>query len=213
MCFSPEVSLATFSIGIIFSILSWSLGKAYDKIVGGFLGFVSLMQGIEFLLWNHQKCDSTNKELSVTGMWLNHLQPIVLGALILWLSPRTEHKGWIWLVMGLYLLMIIPYSLQFQNKMDLQCTTKHEGDPHLIWNWNYMPTATFVYDMFLLAFISIALLGMPGKGGGVVFALVAYFTYTTSKFLYPRDYGSMWCFYTAFIPMIYYFARNMGYGS
>jgi len=213
MCFNPEVSLATFSIGIIFSILSWSLGKASDKIVGGFLGFVSLMQGIEFLLWNHQKCDSTNKELSVAGMWLNHLQPIVLGVLVLWLSNRAENKGWIWLIIGLYLLMIIPYSLQFQDKMDLQCTTKHEGDPHLIWNWNYMPNTDFVYSMFLLAVMSISLLGMPGNGRGVVFACVSFFTYTTSKLLYPRENGSIWCFYIAFIPMIYYFARNMGYGS
>ena len=87
MCFSAEVSLGSFIIGIVFSIILFFQTKFQDyRIVSIFLGFVSLMQLIEYFLWKHQKCDNINKNLSYLGMILNHSQPIVLGALVICLG-------------------------------------------------------------------------------------------------------------------------------
>ena len=121
MCFSAEISIITFIVGIIGSLLCISLGKPVDKILGYFFIFVSLMQGIEYLLWNHQKCDNYNRFLSILGMVLNHLQPIVLGLLILYFNKNVSTKI-MYLIMFLYLCAIIPYSIQFLNNKNLECT-------------------------------------------------------------------------------------------
>jgi hypothetical protein len=83
MCYSANASIVSFTFGVIGSLLCVSLGSVKDKILGFFLFFVSFMQGIEYLLWKHQICDNYNKFISVLGMILNHLQPIVLGLLVI----------------------------------------------------------------------------------------------------------------------------------
>ena len=55
MCFNYKVSLFTFAIGTIFSILLIKYGnKKYmleNKITGIFLIFISLIQFMDFLFW------------------------------------------------------------------------------------------------------------------------------------------------------------------
>ncbi len=125
MCFSPLASLSTFLIGIIGAILTITLGTSTDKLVGLFFGFVSSMQGIEFLLWENQTCNQMNKIVSVLGMVLNHLQPIVLSILILLLNKDLPliTKQIIILSTVIYAIVITAYSLQF--KSDDGCTIKN----------------------------------------------------------------------------------------
>ena len=78
MCFSKEVSLVTFILGLFTSYLCYSVNTPEYKIIGLFFAFVILMQGIDYLLWEHQQCDDLNKNISTTGMLLNNLQPIIL---------------------------------------------------------------------------------------------------------------------------------------
>jgi hypothetical protein len=176
------------------------------------MGFVSLMQGIEYLLWKNQECNRSNKLVSVVGMWLNHLQPLVLGALVLGLSPRTTYTTWIQLIMVLYTTVIVPYSLQFQDKANLQCTTPQPGNPHLVWNWNLMSYGSFVYILFLVTMSLIAILGMPTLTQGLVFAAIAVITLLLSGlFFYKRAVvGALWCFFVVFLPAIYYILRRNG---
>jgi hypothetical protein len=52
--------------------------------------------------------------------------------------------------------------------------------------------------------VGIALFGMPLREGSS-FAVVAVLTYAGSSLIYERKVvGSLWCFWTAFIPMIIY---------
>jgi len=202
MCFSAESSIISFNLGILGSILCISLGSILSKAVGYFLGFVSLMQGIEYLIWTHQKCDTYNKRLSILGMILNHLQPVVLGIILLILNPTNQYINWIITIILLYLCVIIPYSTQMINK-DYQCTIK--GDKHLLWKWNLMNYNGLVYTIFLITMIVVSLLGFPEFKDGMYFSTVTFFTYITSLYLYPADVmGAMWCYYTAFIPILYF---------
>jgi hypothetical protein len=110
MCFSAKVSLFTFLLGFVSSILCVTLGKIMDMVIGLLLGYVSLMQFIEYLLWNHQKCDNYNKTISIIGMILNHAQPIVLGIILLYVSnPFPKNKYIILIIMFIYTLCAIPY--------------------------------------------------------------------------------------------------------
>ena len=102
------------------------------------------MQGIEYLLWTHQKCDNYNRFVSILGMILNHLQPFVLGLIILFCNKHLIHTK---LIMFLYLLLIIPYSIQFLFNKKSQCTIKNTEN-HLSWKWNLM-NYNFLFILFL----------------------------------------------------------------
>jgi hypothetical protein len=205
MCFSSNASIISFLFGIIGSILVFTLGSVSNKIIGGFIGFVSLMQFIEYLLWNHQICDNYNKFLSILGMILNHMQPIVLGLLILLFNKSIQLYNYkiILSVLFIYLILIIPYSVQFNSKYNLQCTLK--SMKHLKWNWISMNYSHIIYISFLLAIILLFIYGLPSKKLGIIVGCTAFITFFTSFIIYPQEFiGALWCFYTAFIPIIYY---------
>jgi hypothetical protein len=203
MCFSAEISIITFIVGIIGSLLCISLGKPVDKILGYFFIFVSLMQGIEYLLWNHQKCDNYNRFLSILGMVLNHLQPIVLGLLILYFNKNVSTKI-MYIIMFLYLCAIIPYSIQFLNNKNLECTIKTTKNKHLLWNWNSMFFSNIIYPIFLLTLCLLIYFGLNRYK--FIAILVALISFGTSYFFYYKEgvMGSLWCFYILFITYIYY---------
>jgi len=207
MCFSANVSLLTFAIGIIGSIMCINLGSQMDKMVGYFIGFVSLMQGVEYLLWRHQKCDLYNNTISMIGMILNHLQPIVLAIVILYFNTKLAsiNKNIIILIILLYTLIIIPYSIQYFYHPNYQCVLKGTTNPHLIWKWNKMKYSQVVYTIFFIVFCSLFLLGLPTLNNGLFACFLAIFTYGTSAIIYPQGpVGALWCFYVIFIPILYY---------
>jgi hypothetical protein len=202
MCYSAEVSLFTFTIGFGFSVLLLFTNDKFNKLLGYFLGFVSLMQLIEYLLWSHPVCDTYNKTVSVIGMILNNLQPVVL-ALVTGAIYAKQIPS-LFLICLAYLAVVIPYSFQFTG--DLQCSKRQcgETDPHLVWNWNTLKHSEIAYSLFLASFVGIGLLGMPFDKG-VLFSTTAVLTYGLSSIVYDRKVmGSLWCFWTAFIPAIVY---------
>ena len=208
MCYSAEVSLLTFGLGIgCSSLLVLHSTTPFHTLLGWFLGYVSLMQGIEYLLWKHPHCDSYHKRVSVMGMILNHSQPIVL-ALLTWLVYARQGMV-LWLLVLLYTIVIVPYSLQYTS--DLQCSTRQCGatDPHLVWNWNTMSQDTWVYLVFLATFVGVAWFGMPTQEGRL-FSVAAVITYALSSAVYDRKVmGSLWCFWTAFVPFVLYVNHSL----
>ena len=207
MCFSENASIVSLITGLIGAVLCISLGGITDKIVGFFLGFIALIQGIEYLLWKHQKCDDYNKIISLLGMLFNHLQPIVLGLIIININTELNerNKNLIIIIMILYLCFIIPYSIQFIDKDEEQCTLKNEDAGHLVWNWNKQNCAGIIYLIFLFTLSVLALLGFPTLETGIMCALTAIITFTSSLVFYHSDYvGALWCYYGAYLPIIYY---------
>ena len=207
MCFSAKSSIVSFLFGIIGSILCISLGSTSDKIIGYYLGFVALMQGIEYLLWTHQKCDNYNRFVSILGMILNHLQPFVLGLIILFCNKHLIHTKLILFIMGFYLLLIIPYSIQFLFNKKSQCTIKNTEN-HLSWKWNLMNYNFFIYIFFILTMCSLFILGSPTLKYGIYASLFAILSYITSAVFYSNhDIGALWCYYVVFFPFLYYLYR------
>lgn len=209
MCFSAKVSLFTFIIGIVGAILCVSLGKVMDIILGLFLGYVSLMQLIEYLLWKHQKCDNYNKIISIIGMLLNHFQPIVLGIILLYVAkPLPKNKCIIFIIMLIYTLCAIPYSILFLKDSNNHCTLKSKKTEHLKWIWNKENYNFLFYALFLFTIVLLFIYGMPNFKHGIYLGIGTVLLYlTTLIFYYSYHVGSMWCFYSAFIPIIYYILR------
>jgi hypothetical protein len=209
MCYSPESSIAAFSVGMVGAALCISLGTVDGQIIGAFFAFVALMQGVEYLLWNHQKCDMYNRIVSILGMILNHAQPVILGLLVLWLKPEIQFRTSIIGILVFYIACIVPYSAQYLYDPGLQCTMKNELN-HLYWNWNKMPGRMFIYNIvFLLSLASIFYLGFRN---GALFAIIAFVTYFTSVFLFYRQkaIGALWCFYVVGLPVLYYIYARWG---
>ena len=206
MCFSPLASLSTFLIGIIGAILTITLGTPTDKLVGLFFGFVSSMQGIEFALWKNQNCNTMNKIMSILGMVLNHIQPIVLSILILLLNNdlSTMTKQIIILSTIIYAIVITAYSLQFTEDDD-GCTLKNEHN-HLEWDWNGMKNKTLVYMLFLCMLVFLFYVGTPDKKSGILLSCLSLISYLISYFIYKdqKVVGALWCIFASFTPILWY---------
>jgi hypothetical protein len=204
MCFSPFVSLSTFIIGIIGAILCVSLGTSTDKLVGLFFGFVSSMQGIEYVLWNNQECNNMNKLFSFLGMILNHIQPIILCILILILNTNLSYtkKQRIIILTIIYFIIITAYSIQFIN--DNMCTIKNKYN-HLSWDWNSMKYKEIVYLFYLFMLIFLFYIGTPIKKDGITISMIILISYTISYFIYKdkKIIGTLWCLFAAFTPILW----------
>jgi len=201
MCFSAEMSLFSFVVGFVGSVLVALYPSPLYRFSGLFLGFVSIMQLIEYLLWKHQICDTYHKALSVTGMVLNHLQPVVFG-LLAWLIFQKNGAS-ITAILAVYLCVIIPYSLQYLGDQNLQCTLTRCDNPHLVWNWNNIKYADFAYTIFMLTLVSISIVGITPLTDGMLVACVSLLTFGVSFIIYGRQVlGALWCFWTAFIPVV-----------
>ena len=150
-----------------------------------------------------------NRIISVLGMILNHLQPIVLGIIILLINPylTIAKVFWIKVLMFLYICVIIPYSFKYISNKDIQCTIK--GDKHLSWKWTNMKYSKLVYALFLFIFCLFAILGLENIKYGVSFAFIGVFSYITTYIFYSKNVGALWCYYVVFIPIIYYFLRSL----
>jgi hypothetical protein len=205
MCFSAQSSIVSFCVGLIGAAMCISLGSITDKIIGYFLGFVSLMQGVEYILWTHLVCDNYNKLWSIVGMVLNHLQPIVLGVLIMVLHPNNSQRNWVIALLLFYIAVIIPYSAQIQSP---ECTMVDEKNGHLMWKWNSMNYSVFVYCVFFITICGLCLVGFPIFKQGVYAMLTTAITYSTSLVFYPQAVaGALWCYYVAYLPVLYFFSR------
>ena len=206
MCFNKEVSLFSFFTGIIFSILLYQLNNVSYKIIALFLGYVSLMQLIEFLLWSHQVCDNYNKIISICGMILNYAQPIILAILLLTFYKQSkENKKYIIGITIIYSIIITIYSSQYFKPENLKCTLK-ECNPYLLWSWSNMSYSNIVSIIFIIVLGLLCYIGIPDKEIAYKFIILGSFFLISSAIIYPRNFiGVLWCFYTAFIPMILYF--------
>ena len=106
-------------------------------------------------------------------------------------------------------MIIIPYSLQFIQSGDFECTLKNtKENSHLIWNWNIMHMYNFVYMIFTLSLVFICIYGFPTKKQGIKFGVYFAVTYVLSRLIYPQKVvGALWCFYAIFILSSYYLSR------
>jgi len=207
MCFSEQASIVSFTAGILGSALCFSLGTIPDKVGGFFLGYVSLMQGIEFLLWRHQICDDYNRILSIASMVFVNTQPIVLGLIILYFAGQ-KMVSWriasILALISIYTLVITGYSIPFLADTSNQCILKNKTN-HLQWKWNTREGSSYVYTLYIITICCLFILGVKY---GVFFAGISLFSLLTSKILYPDSVvGSLWCYYVAFLPILYFIAR------
>ena len=209
MCFNSQVSLITFIIGSLGSIRLYNLGYKSEAY---FYAWVVFMQLIEYFLWKNQECNNINKNITNAGMFINHLEPIILWLSILYFN-ENKLPSFVNAYMILYLILTYLYTKSLlknkskNNKLD--CTTvTEESKPHLHWQWNYSKYFSIYYTYFIGALVLLSLYGLDkGFSNAIVLLLsfgISFYIYSNRKAV-----GAMWCFMAAFVPWILPFVNSM----
>jgi hypothetical protein len=201
-CYNKEVSLVTYIIGSVSSVyLILRKNKSY-KIAGSFLLFVSQMQLIEYLIWNHDvKCDDFNYRVSNIGSLLNHFQPIVFYLFVRYFNRNNElkNKELLNVLASIYIICMITYS---RDVYPLECVTLDKYN-HLYWDWNYKKCYRIFYVIFVTILVLMNLYGIE-KPYNILFALIFLGTYLLSLYKYSntKAVGAIWCWYAALVPFV-----------
>jgi hypothetical protein len=205
MCFSKEVSLGTFIIGVIGSALVYSFNTKIDKILAIFFFYIILMQLLEFILWNNLTCNVINKITTFTAIILNATQPVVLAMLVLY-NYKLPNQTSLIIYTILYSLMMLIYNLQTKTL----CTLKNKFN-HLEWKWNSLFMYIFAYIMYIL-YLSYIILSIPYKWNKMLI-LIILLSYLLSIYIYwgTNNIDSLWCFFAAFFPIIWFIFRKIKY--
>jgi len=209
MCFNAPVSLLTYIFGMYFSYILYVKGFKAEAV---FYGWVIQMQLIEYFLWKNQPaCLSVfsgqnsdniiyknNIFISKIGIFINHLQPIVLWLVILYFYGRLPDViNYIMILFGIFTFY---YTKNVIESNEVTIVTP-ESKPYLHWKWNYGNNHTYYYIYFLMTMILLSLYGLKK---GYINASLIIISYTISYLIYEKKHaiGAMWCFSAAFAPLL-----------
>jgi len=212
MCFSAKLSLTSFLVGIVSSVLLITYGneesKKTNKAIGYFFMFVSLMQLIEYFMWKDLKCvNGLNKTASILGPLFNHLQPIVL--LVLgyhYIDNGIVDKNIMLIINALF----FGYVIKKYNP-GLICTTVNKltrtdtetCDAHLDWQWKY----GFDYKIYHSVMLINAFQFIKNKNLMTSFILSYIILYF--NILNKHNVGELWCFSVTGMPLINLFMQKV----
>lgn len=207
MCFSAEVSLLTFTIGLVFSVLLINSGKksAYtieNKVTGYFFIFIALIQLMDYLFWIDLKNTiGINRIMTIIGPILNVCQPVIL-YIIKYLNygpdifSMKNYNLPVALLNGLYLLYFIYVYIRFLSEDKLVTGVK---GGHL--NWPWIKYSNYYFYVVLLAVNMFYL--FPLTYGSVLFIITYFFLFISARY-FNYVAGELWCFFGAFIPLFLY---------
>lgn len=208
MCFNYKVSLITFFIGTLFSILLILYGnpkyKIENKVSGIFFIFISLIQFMDFLFWIDLKNNyGVNKIVTILGPILNVCQPIIFYIIkYLYYKPNVftfKNYNLPVLVLNIfYLIYFIKIYIVFLTKEKLVTSTKNG---HLNWPWIKYSNAQFYLILFAINIFYL----FNFKYALVVFIITYFFLFISTKYFYYTA-GELWCFFGSFIPLLMFFA-------
>jgi hypothetical protein len=202
MCYSYNASLIALTAGLFGSTLIYNLGSVDNKIFGLFFGYVSLMQGIEAILWKHQSCDDFHKSVTSAGMLLNMSQPIFLLFASQLFYPSNKNTHILYITALFYILYEIYHFVDFQKAS--HCTSPQENNPHLVWSWLNTQDAYITWIVYSITLFIMFAFGMTSFERGVTIGSAGVITALLSATIYPgRSAGSIWCFFSALVPMSY----------
>lgn len=204
MCFSANVSISTYIIGMIGSIILLFQGYIPEGI---FFIWVVQMQLLEFFLWktlpleNKNICiiPSLNKTTTKIAVIVNHLEPIVLWLAIIFFSKKVL-PNIIHIILILFILISILYTIQVLEVTE--CTTVTDTSyPHLHWKWNRGMNAGYYYLFFVCILMILCIFGLER---GYINAFIILFSFLLSWIIYGEKHsvGAMWCFAASFAPWI-----------
>lgn len=211
MCFNYKVSLLTFGIGIIFSIILIKYGNTKyileNKTFGIFYLFIALIQFMDFLFWiDLHNTIGINKITTILGPILNVLQPNILYLIkILYYKPNINISPTlgnfnlqIAILNCLYFLYFIIFYKEFltTDKLITQTTKTN----HLEWPW-----IKYANPYFYIILLTVNIFYLSNFKYALVTFLITFAFLIISVKYFNYNIGELWCFFGAFSPAILYF--------
>ena len=206
MCFNYKVSLLTFTIGTLFSIILIKYGnkryKSENIISGIFLIFISLIQFMDFLLWIDIKNNlGINYVTTIIGPILNIGQPLILFLIkYVYYKPNLfEFNNFNLPVAAanmLYLIYFIIIYIKFLSNERL-ITGVRNSNGHLNWPW-----IKYSNPWFYLVLFAINIFYLFNFNYALTLFIVTYFFLFVSIMFFNKSAGEIWCFFGSFIPLI-----------
>jgi hypothetical protein len=208
MCFNYKVSLFTFTIGTIFSILLINYGnKKYsleNKITGIFFIFISAIQFMDFLFWIDIKNKlGINKVATILGPILNVCQPTILYLIkYYYYRPDILTMKYGNLPIAILNLLYFVYFIVIYTKFlaNEKLVTGTENN-HLEWPWIKYSSPNFYLILFAINIFYL----FNFNYALVVFLITYFFLYISANY-FAYNIGELWCFFGSFIPLIMFFA-------
>jgi len=207
MCFNYKVSLLTFMMGTIFSILLFKYGnKKYsieNKVSGIFLIFIAAIQLMDFLFWIDIKNKlGINKITTILAPFLNTCQPTILYLIkyIYYKPDIFSMKNYNLPVAILNLLYFIIFLFDYKKYITNSKLVTEPENGHLKWPWLKYANQGFYLILFAINIFYL----FDFKYGLSVFTIVYLFLFLSYKYFYYHV-GEMWCFFGSFTPLILYF--------
>lgn len=207
MCFNYKVSLITFIIGFILSILLIKYGNikysSENKTFGIFFIFISLIQFMDFLFWIDIKNDlGLNKIVTILGPLLNVCQPVILYLIKYFyykpniLTLENFNLPVALLNISYFIYFIIIYT-NFLSTNGLITSTKNN---HLSWPW-----ISYFNSFYYLILFGINIFYLTNFRYSLILFIITYFFLVISAKYFYYNIGELWCFFGAFIPLIIYY--------
>ena len=194
MCYSKSASLISFITSLVGCVVLF----AFDKVLALFLGFVGLMQLWDYIFWAYPGQNVVNAFFTKVAMVSNHLQPLVLIAL---LSTRQQ-VGMLSAVLGtIYGVLGGLYTIVHWNDTSYTVVTS-QSYPSLYWEWNTLTGALLVYALYMASLLvtfyqhytsPLNWILMATTLGSFVFAWYYY---------KGKSVGRFWCYFAAFMPLL-----------
>lgn len=187
MCWSAEVSLQSFGIGILAIGIGYSKGLSLATTL--FCLTIVFMQLIEYSVWTNYNNVDVNYLASLSAVFLLWLQPIA--------SMLTVPSAWMATSMGAYTGFSLVLAM-IHGYPDRQKFRMFQGeDGHLVWNWIQHDKKTYISLFFYFVFLFYPLLlskqyTLLGVAGATL--LLSLYNFWKSN-----TWGSMWCWIVNYV--------------
>lgn len=202
MCWNEPVSWTTFFIGTFFNIFNICYFKNKTlTAVSILLEWLLLMQLFEALIWRSQNStekSQLNKIATNGAMIANLTQPIILAFLFIAISDNQINKYFAIAVIMIYICYILYCLNQTSNYNSIDVKSQKDCvHIDLKW-WKNISGGVYVATLFVLIFLLIRPLKFAFLVGGyIALSLII------SLMFYSCSVGSMWCWFTAFAPIVF----------
>lgn len=203
MCFSADASLFSFMFGLLSSILLIRCGNKQsirtNYTIGYFFMFVSLMQLIEYSLWNDQECQcGINRIGSIFGPIFNHLQPVIFLILAnIFIKSAKIVSNKILIITNILYLCYVSYKyIEYIGKPENLCTFTN-ADGHLDWNWKRGFNYLFYFSINLINIINYC-----GNINVLMSMIFSYLLLFTSILNFNKNIGEIWCLLVTGVPLV-----------
>lgn len=201
MCISSNASIISF---LLFNISAFILifygKKEYRKenlIVGMFFIYVSIVQIIDFLIWNDlNNKKNWNQIASSLCPLIIFMQPVFL-YLLKYIFYKKTNRFWD-VIFLLYFLLVCykvgNYWINNKNK------TSKEIDGHIQWDWTIKIDGIINPLYIILLFVSVVLY-MPIEYG-ILFFIIGFIFMKLSYYMSYHFGAELWCYTTSINPIL-----------